>query len=132
MCIIFNAWQYQWYWCLRLKTFIWEKPNSLGYARKQHMKDVQQKILSNAIPNHIVETWHTMNWDEAKLLGFEKRLYQWKSLESFHIAKCKRNCLNQSDVIYISKWYSKGETSWLEEGRNKKRRDRAVDRAVLI
>ena len=36
----------------------------------------------------------------------------------------KENCMNLSDGIYVSSCYSKGNMSWQEEGRNKKKTSR--------
>ena len=72
-----------------------------------------RKTRNSAIARHLEEFNHEIDWDKAKCLDKEKRLFPRKILESAQIRGNKQRCMNLNEGIGVSTVYGKGKRAWL-------------------
>ena len=76
---------------------------------------------NNAIPKHVEEVGHAIDWEEACFLKKgKKKLYPKNILESYYIKRNRRISMNVIDRFFASVHCGKGEGAWLQRGERRK------------
>ena len=92
------------------------------------MKDVEYKRTNNAIAKYVIETGHSIPWQNAKWIEKQKRTIPRKLLEGCYIRSNWDICMNLNDGAYTSTQYGVGGRAWLRRG-NIKRESKATQSA---
>lgn len=71
------------------KTYIGESAFSFEKRKKEHLRDIKAKDMTNALAFHCKSTGHSINWPISQILGYENDTLKRKFKESIFIQNFK-------------------------------------------
>ena len=94
------------YECECGKIYIGETCRSIETREKEHKRAIRNMDENHSgLSKHVIETGHSVVWEEVKILAFEKDWKKRKIKEGIFIDRAKESLLNTKPCIPVANVY---------------------------